>query len=406
MSTSRVRTREREFEDTTWYEYFNLRTSYSLITNTTGAFVDFPQWLETTADEVHKNYPHEGGPFESRKYECEFQPTWAFHGYDFNRTLSSGVIHYAGGYRGNAYARPVVQPPRGIPPSEFSRCQGQGASAWDKFKPTKPVVELGVFLAELRDLPGLVFKRLNKFRNLGNNYLAYQFGWKPFLGDLISWFESIQKLDAQIAQLKKDNGRWIKRGGALFSSEDEDTTTTSGTKSDLMFPGYYSIGNKTVKSVIKEKCWFSARFRYYIPGLLNSKFGKLAALRRIWGLELTPEQVWQLIPFSWLADWFTNIGPVISNLCSSMDENLVAKYAYVMLETSEEYTTSLQFTTQVQNAYPTAYEYHNHEISSRVRISTKNRATASPFGFNLEIGDLNNYQRSILAALGISRLKF
>lgn len=403
MTFSRIRSRKIDFIDRWWYNYVYEKTglpSVKDVVMTTGAFTNYPVLLQHTSDSVHRNYPHEGGPFEMRKFQCKHTPALCFNGWDFYYKNK----HYRSGYEGRAYALPSV-PSIQLPSSQIDFVESKGAEAWNKFKPIQPYVSLGTFIAELRDVPGLLFKRVSKYRDLGNNYLAHQFGWKPFLGDLISWYDSVKKIDQRVAQLKRDNGRYVKRGGTLFRSSEFNRDTCSASQIDLGFPDIYRYDSVTQETWESEKCWFSARFKYYIPGLMSAKFGTLAAYRRLWGLKMTPNEVWQLLPWSWLVDWFSNVGDVISNLVSASDENLVAKYAYLMYHRKVVTKKKVNFTCRVQDGIA-SYSYVP-DMSEVTTISeTKTRTGASPFGFNLEIGGLSAYQSSILSALGISRLKF
>jgi hypothetical protein len=106
--------------------------------------------------------------------------------------------------------------------------------------------------------------------------------------------------------------------------------------------------------------------------------------------------VWELTPWSWLADWFTNVGDVVANMSTGYAENLAAQYAYVM------------GTTQISTCWDTSLNTKQGVIhnSSGYTETYKHRVGASPFGFGLTSNDFSARQWSILAALGLSRLKF
>lgn len=291
------------------------------------------------------------------------------------------------------------------PTSYFAECESYGPACWARFKPAKPDVSLSVFIAELRDIPGLMMKKLDKFKNLGSNYLGYQFGWKPFLSDIRSWYESCVQLDRRIAQLQRDNGRWIRRGGTLF----EDTDITQGRAATGRCSPMTATYPEGYEWSIEEskKVWFSGAFRYYIPGLMSKKWGRLKSIKKLWDLELGPEQIYQLIPFSWLLDWFTNVGDVIGNYTSQMEDNLTAKYAYVMLESTRITRRKVWGHTMYYDArVSTSSQPQPFDCSYVITEKSKNRAVASPFGFNITADSLSASQLSILSALGISRLKF
>jgi hypothetical protein len=312
---------------------------------------------------------------------------------DYQCTLPSGV----------AYATPSDQ---------FDKCAGQGASAWNRFKPGKPKVSGAQSIAELREISSLknIAKRVKAFRDMGDKYLAYEFGWKPFLSDVRSWYNGILSVDRNIAQLRRDNGRWISRGGTLSSGSDSSVSSFTHRQAvGKLTPSYgvrSAYGTDTMTS--SERSWFSARFRYYIPGLNNPKWGKAKAIKHLFDLEIGPEQLWQVLPWSWLADWFSNTGDVISNLMSAMDDQLVGKEAYVMRSTSlsarREISFSLyQYTQTPQGSHTSLPKV---SVTATVTQSTKSRAVAGPFGFDIGLPDFDTRKTAILSALGISRLRF
>jgi len=351
---------------------------------------------EVTEDEVHTNYPFEGGPFSSRKATVTYN--------DFVGKAGSYRENYRGIYQtiyDGLYRMPSPANPT-LPLSNVAECESYGAQAWSRFKPAKPDVSLSIAIAELKDVPSLMFKRLNKFRNYGNNYLAVEFGWKPFLSDIRRWLNSIKEVDRRVAQLSRDNGRRIRRGGKLFSNEETNTAVETIVR--FQPSNYCQFISGSLSTTTKSSCWFKGSFRYYIPGLNSGKWGKFKAIRHIWDLEIGPEQVYELIPYSWLVDWFSNLGDVVGNYASSFEDNLVADYAYVMLHNVQSLTR-----TNVFNRIWTennVSSFLKTTVSSTLDSDTKSRVAANPFGFSWDFSGITARQAAILAALGISRLKF
>lgn len=362
---------------------------------------EYNPYVKLTLDQIHPSYPKEGGTFESNSLDISFtdSPTLqsGFHGINGGSQIAkirciSGLNEVASG-----------------PPSAFAECEALGPTAWNRFKPAQPDVSGAVFIGELGSVKDMLFTSLNSFRSLGSNYLAYQFGWKPFLSDLRNWYNSLIELDQRIAQLQRDNGKWIRRRGTLRSPEQNISKTELST-SGAVKPSYYIFIDECRKEQTTfERAWFSGAFRYYIPGLNSRKWGKLRAIQELWDLKLTPEQIWQLIPFSWLGDWFSNIGDVISNYMSYIEDSLVAKYAYVMLtkETSTTHTVKGRAANWVRVQPPGGYYYYRQDYvpftcSNRIETSSKNRAAAEPFGFSVSFDSLSSYQKSILIALGLT----
>lgn len=285
------------------------------------------------------------------------------------------------------------------------------AKAWRKYRPGKPVANVGQFIGELTRLPTLPLKQivqargtLNRFRAMGSEYLNIQFGWKPFVKDLQDMYKLVTTLDATLAQLRRDNGQPIRRRGGVRKTVLLPTTIVQSTGSYLypiLNSGYYqnsSQGKRIVTETYEERSWFSARFRYFVKNIDSVEWEDRAILA-LFGLNPTPSLLWEVMPWSWLVDWGANVGDVLSNLSSNAVDNLVADYAFLM--TQRTFTRSVQESTVLWNSYAQRYE----TISARADfVSTvKMRERASPFGFGLVPGDLTGRQASILGALGISR---
>lgn len=340
-------------------------------------------------DEVHKNYPNEGGPLSIVKYTTHFD----------DAHLKTGYMGYtAPGEVYDCDRRIYSASNMGILPDDYDSTYDLGAAAWNKFRPKLTKVQLGQTVAEITDVPKLFQRGLRNFKDLGSRYLQYQFGWKPFIKDLTDSLKLYQKMDLQLAKMQKHNDKWLKRGDVLYRSEnfahDDYVIVTPA--------NYLTVENKRRVTRTYEKAWFDGVFRYYIPGLTNGNWGKLRMARKLFGLEITPALAYELVPWSWLADWFGNFGDVVSNYTSITTENMAAKYAYVMRTKLSSITCSAsikgRFTEWLKPpTYTTEY------VQSVITTETKTRAVANPFGFDVHLADFTAYQSSILGALGLSR---
>lgn len=306
-------------------------------------------------------------------------------------------------------------------PSSLTDAEALGPEAWNRFKPGKPIMSLSVSLGELRDLPksvrslrsGLgVLKSLprhlsqkNYMRMVdetANQYLGYQFGWKQMVGDIAAVCQAQRNANAYYKQLEKNNGRWHTRGGTMSSA---DTLWHARTAYDYilqtpLLPGMWPYPQRiTYTSGSVERVWFKGRFRYYVPPVLTPE-GELARMRKAYGLTLpTPDVLWNLMPWTWLIDYFTSIGDSVANLSSGAVDDLVAESAFIM--------KSIRF--YERSSGTVYYKRWNGSDNIAVPISLsgeryselKSRLPASPFGFGLSAGDLSGRQVAVLSALGI-----
>jgi hypothetical protein len=105
------------------------------------------------------------------------------------------------------------------------------------------------------------------------------------------------------------------------------------------------------------------------------------------------------MPWSWLADWFANIGDVLENWDPGVAETLINDYAYVMRHSWSGVTATASgtFWTGRGDGIVKASASTTHELH------VKERDVANPFGFALKDDELTSTQQTILAAIGASK---
>jgi len=221
-----------------------------------------------------------------------------------------------------------------------------------------------------------------------------------------------QTIDKRMAQLVRKNGKSINRKATLEDETTTDFSTDSYPGAWHWIPGaFYLTGNSgsstlSAQRTTKTKVWYSANYRYYIPDIGSSQWDLRARLA-LFGALPTPELLWEVLPWSWLIDWFSNVGDVISNMSPNAVDNLVQNYHYTMKHVT---TTTVLTSTSHQvgvdfREYGTWY-WPTLDVECRSALTEESKVrdgTGNPFGVNVTLSSLTLYQGSILAALGISR---
>lgn len=307
---------------------------------------------------------------------------------------------------------PATLTSEGLPsktPSSKATLDALGATGWARYKPGKAVANTGQFLAELHQLPTIPvlsafkaiartnFRKLGAYKKLGGEYLNVEFGWKPFLTDLRDMYNLTHTMDRRLAQLKRDNGKRIRRKGKVSNN-----TTVEVIQSEEITPffpiltsEYYSSpGSRTVTVSTTDSSWFSAGFRYWSPDVGSLRWTNRAK-RALWGINPSPSLLWEVLPWSWLIDWFSNTGDVLSNMSENAAENLAADYAFIM--------RTQQKTYEVMESQSFPQKPYSLECVTLLDYTLKERSVANPYGFGLTFDSLSDRQMLILAALGISR---
>jgi hypothetical protein len=169
-------------------------------------------------------------------------------------------------------------------------------------------MDIPLFLFELKDLPrmlrglGDVLSGRSKPRDVPGGYLAYQFGWGPLLSDL-GKLADFAKLfaDAQNALTNAANGGRVSHSLGGKSSPGSAGTFSYALGSD----GNYVLGTISGTSV---EGWCTARTFLNEPLPIPVYEREMFILRTALGLNASAATIWNAIPWSWLLDYFFNIG--------------------------------------------------------------------------------------------------
>lgn len=289
-----------------------------------------------------------------------------------------------------------------------------GTTAIARCSPTNPVAGLANFVGELlRDgvpyAPGA--DTANRFylgtgslpKGVAGEVLNLEFAVKPTLSDIRRFAQAVKDHEKILRQYERDSGKPIHR---TYSYPPVTT------RSQQVFANQYPAGTNldatlfTPGTLIREtettvERWFSGSFCYYLKlgDSMSSKLirhGQLAS--KLLDQPLTAEIAWNLAPWSWAADWVSNMGDVFHNISMFQNDGLVMRYGYIMEKTTSTVTDTLSGYGLKPNAKGPITPLQT--IRTQVR---KVRQRASPFGFGVTDLDFSPRQLAIIAALGITR---
>lgn len=306
-------------------------------------------------------------------------------------------------------------PPSGE--SSNAHLEELGATAIARCEPTNSPANIATFLGEfLKDgIPKLGFDlwrdRTKKARDLyragSGDYLNAQFGWQPLINDVSDFASALVHAESVLAQFERDAGRRVRRK-YFFPSETKNdpdrayltvgNNHAGGPSTSFMIAP--SVGAFNVSRQTTRKIWFSGCFTYALPSGYDSRKALLRKSERanyLLGLNLTPEVLWNVAPWSWAVDWAFNVGDVLHNISAWAAYGLTMPYGY-MMETSTVTDTYTLSDAGIQS-WPLGKKLPPLIVSTTV----KKRIPANPFGFGKTWDGLSPFQISILAALGINR---
>lgn len=239
-----------------------------------------------------------------------------------------GVSHDIPGapeYRWEYNGRPVYWTPSIDPPSTAEPSNNRSlTTALARTNPNKPSTDLLQFIGELRDLPKMVkdvgdtWIRNNKghahtsrnlAKDIGSGTIGLEFGWIPFVKDLLGLLDFEASVSKKLKTLQKLRDKGSSGGSAVVW---EDVVQTE--------PGEHyltSLWNESNKVnlgwVSTRKKWASCVWKPSVPLPPQSDDGdRNLAFRLAYGTDISLAVMWELMPWSWLIDWFSNIGDLAS----------------------------------------------------------------------------------------------
>lgn len=160
------------------------------------------------------------------------------------------------------------------------------------------ILELGDF----RSLFSIWNRSQTTIHNLANGNLNYQFGWKPFIGDLKKLMKGMIDFEARLENLVSRQMREQRRHW-----KNTPTATLSGSVID-----YYTLRVTTTYEVTMTKYCATMSYIYDLPKY-SARELKIRGILDTLGMDLSPTVLWEAIPFSWLADWFFNVQNCLTN---------------------------------------------------------------------------------------------
>jgi hypothetical protein len=252
-------------------------------------------------------------------------------------------------------------------------------------------------------------KKLN-VHLVGDEYLNHQFGVMPFKRDIQKMALAVKHQSKLWKQLSRDSDRIVRRKHSL---PRETQTIDRGTDISFSLPRmnantppamFRSVPPTRVIDVITTDIWFTGAFTYHLYQA-QEFLGKLDLYAekadQLLGLEINLETLWDLTRWSWLVDWFIDVGSFLHNIDLFHNDSLVMRYGYVMCHSKTIRTRS------ADGFLPATLFGAEGRVPSSVQLVTinesKQRRRATPYGFGLDVQSFSSAKWAILGALGMTR---
>lgn len=132
----------------------------------------------------------------------------------------------------------------------------------------------------------------NRKKDLAENWLELQYGWKPLLMDIEGLLKSLSNLTIAQPTVRRVVGKGSQERQALSIFDTYSATTIGPRKGKFLYR-------------FKTDCKIGVTFTMYSP--------MLSFLAQT-GFTNPINLVWEILPFSFVADWFIGIGPYLEAL--------------------------------------------------------------------------------------------
>lgn len=339
----------------------------------------------------------DGGPFYLKTEKYNVIPAWmACNGNGDTMSYPSGLFT---GYVISSGFTGVSMPTYKSALSDATLI-GKGATAISRVIPTAPDFSLATQIGELKEkFPTIIGSSLMRdqvktARSAGSEYLNVEFGWKPLVKSVQDFARAVKNGNSQIMSYSKEARRHTRRRYSFPTVMDpvKYDSDQGGTLRPAQVP-FHSRGSYWEQST--QDTWFSGAWVFYVPvgdDLRSRILRTNSEANKLLGTRLTPSVLWELAPWSWAVDWFTNVGDVFTNISAIGVDGLVMKYGYIM---HHNRTFREQRHTRTSKPFLTTYR--------DATFDTKLRMEASPYGFGVNWDGMTPRQIAIATALGLAR---
>jgi hypothetical protein len=319
-------------------------------------------------------------------------------------------------------------------------------------RPTTPAANLTQWFGELRQFGGM-FSGVNSTfrpdvalapgnvgelaryreagRTIGSGYIAGQFAWIPFFGEVYNSLVALANADKIIDQFLRDSAKLVYRKRTKQAYDAAVTFTGDivgdGSPTNLALSTVHNVlDGVSIQHSMKKSLGlpqFRARYsttvtrqdeyrtsnlwEYFAAdpgGWLENIVKYNQQARLILGDPLMSySTIWELIPWSWFADWTWNFGSFLSFQESVAEDSLASRRSSCLYESRITATTKweLYYGSIPMDPGVTPFTTSGNTFST-VDLTQQRRISGSPYDMGIDWSGFSSQKWFILGALGLS----
>jgi hypothetical protein len=170
--------------------------------------------------------------------------------------------------------------------------------------PSRPYVDVVENVLQLGELTKLIQNRGNSMiREAGRENLRYQFGIAPLVGDLVKLSQFENQLARRVGEIQR-----LQSAKGLRRTIDLGAWSNTDSYSAVMQSNQYFWTDLLTRTT-------SQRISAFLTWLPEGDLSGLGmhetlrlAMRSVLGLTIDAKTLWEVLPWSWLIDWGSNVG--------------------------------------------------------------------------------------------------
>lgn len=255
-------------------------------------------------------------------------------------------------------------------------------------------------------------KKTITLKDAAGDYLNYNFGWLPFISDILGLVKALKNLDKRVKYLVARAHR-VERKHYILPLEDEwdlppeHVVTTELTPLfggipvyDSSHPSYDSKLTLKPGWVYKPRLHATLEYYYTLPNVSETR-RKIRAYMDAFGVRLDPAIIWNAIPLSFVIDWVIDVGGFLRRFTPN-------DLGMQVVVSDASYSLKYHYLGEATLFYPPSSSYFGRNITKTVLQDERRyyeRRTWIPNLFASQARLPTGMQYSLGGALIISRRK-
>jgi hypothetical protein len=229
-------------------------------------------------------------------------------------------------------------------------------------------------------------KALSGLGRLAKLNLITQFGILPLISDLETCLDFVRLVDGRVGEIDRLTSRGLRRTVDLYS--DSNTVTT--VNNSLSTADLTSLGGRIIK-VTTYNIRGHVRWRPSYNYTLSDSQARTLARKVISGFRLDPTSLYEAMPWSWLIDYFSNLGDFVK-----VNRNVIPCI---------HDTPRIMYHLRTETSIPTYTNLGaNRTLSPWFAVRDEKQRSLVPASLFAGLSFLTEAQTSILGSLAVRRL--